>query len=122
MSLFCVGQFDNSDVELAIKWVRNFSSKIREEFEEHYLSLIMDRTSPPSSVLTMFRNHFLNKFPTSETSVERCFSRPKLVHSIMRNRLKPEIVDTMLFVKCNIGFLKISLPMEESARLNANKK
>ena len=35
----------------------------------------------------------------------------------MQNRLKLEIVDVILFVKYNNGFLKIYLPMEKSTAL-----
>ena len=50
--------------------------------------------------------------PPTQCSVERIFSSLKLLKSDLRNRLKEDIVDSIIFLRCNKIGLKHSLKRE----------
>ena len=93
-----------SAAESAINWVNTFSKTIGDALQKRYLSIVMGKEVEASKVLQIFETEFLNNIPTSEAAVERVFSRHKLIHTNMRNSLKAETVDAMLFVRYNVPF------------------
>ena len=55
----------------------------------------------PSTRLTTFSNVILAKILVSEAEVERVFSMHKSIHTKMRARLCPLLVEKMLYIRYN---------------------
>ena len=54
--------------------------------------------------------------PPTQCSVERIFSSLKLLKSDLRNRLKGDIVDSMIFLRCNKKGLKHSVKNDKKKK------
>ena len=59
---------------------------------------INEKTCPPALIDT---SKLLSSLPTTQVSVERLFSSVKLLLSDLRSRLRPDIVDSVLFLRSN---------------------
>ena len=70
----------------------------------------MEGPVDPKIQLKAFRDQLLQQIHTGEPAVERVFSTHKLVHSAVRSCLKSDIVDKMLWARCNIAFFHPGLP------------
>ena len=93
-----------------------------------FLSYVKKLTNP--SGIQIYKNlcqfvEFLMVLPHSNASAERQFSRLKIMKTVLRNRLKPETISSLMHVHCyipNVAQWKIPSAVVEAAKKWKPKK